>query len=64
MVEGGHAVLVWDSAARSEWGPVGVNVNMYELQYAEYGEEYDERNTVHSTEPWAVIAEELDSTKY
>ena len=64
MVEGGHAVLVWDSAARSEWGPVGVNVDMYELQYAEYGTEYDERNTVHSTEPWAVIAEELDSTKY
>lgn len=63
-MEEGWAVMQWDSAVPSAWGPEGMRVYMYQLQYAEYQNEYAEGDTLDTTVPWVRIAEELDTTKF
>ncbi len=60
----GHAVMTWDSAAPSEWGPVGVRVDKYQLNYAEYSQDYAEGGTVESVTNRVTIGEVLDTTKF
>ena len=63
-VAGSRAVIRWDAAPASEWGPTGVNVDMYQLSYAEYGYAYAAGDTVNTPDTIAEIPEDLDSTKY
>ncbi len=45
-LDSAHASFAWDSIPPSDWGQVGVNVNAYQVNYAPYGQEYDEADTV------------------
>ena len=45
-LDSAHAVFAWDTFPPSDWGPVGVNVNAYQVNYAPYMQEYDEGDTL------------------
>ena len=45
-LDSAHASFAWDTFPPSDWGPVGVNVNAYQVNYAPYMQEYDEGDTL------------------
>lgn len=59
----GHAVVSWDAIV-SEWGPTGVNVDMYQVNYAEYRMEYDTADVVETTDTSCMLPWVFDTTRY
>ena len=60
----GHAMVSWDAAPASEWGPTGVNVDMYQVNYAEYRREYDTADVVETTDTSCMLPGVFDTTRY
>ena len=61
-LDSAHASFAWDSIPPSDWGQVGVNVNAYQVNYAPYGQEYDEADTVIVTADSCTVFSRFDST--
>lgn len=57
-----QATFAWDTIPPSEWGPVGVNVDAYEVNYAPYMQEYRESDTVISAHVGCTLARDFDTT--
>ena len=57
-----HASFVWDTPSPSEWGPLGVNVDVYQVNYAPYMQEYDEEDTLLTADIGCTLYMTLDST--
>ena len=61
-LDSAHASFAWDSIPPSDWGQVGVNVNAYQVNYAPYGQEYDEADTVITDLDSCTVFASFDST--
>ena len=61
-VDSAHVSFAWDTIPPSDWGPVGVNVNAYQVNYAPYGQDYAETDTVISTADNCTVFAAFDST--
>lgn len=63
-LDSAHATFAWDTLEPSDWGPVGVNVNAYQVNYAPYMQVYDEGDTlmVMSTSDGCTLYMPFDST--
>ena len=60
----GMPMVGWDSVIGPEWGPLGVNVDMYQVNYAEYGRVYDTADVVETVNTWCTLPGTFDTMKY
>ena len=61
-LDSAHASFMWDTMQPSDWGPVGVNVNAYQVNYAPYMQEYDEGDTITVTSDTCTLFMDFDTT--
>ena len=61
-LDSAHASFSWNTIPPSDWGPVGVNVNAYQVNYAPYGQDYDEADTVITDLDSCTVFASFDST--
>lgn len=64
LTEENRPKLQWDSIAPSEFGMPGINVSMYEIEYAKYNEPYDSGHVAYTYSASLVITDTLDTTIY
>ena len=61
-LDSAHAIFAWDTFPPSDWGPIGVNVTAYQVNYAPYMQEYVETDTLESTGAGCTLRMGFDST--
>ena len=61
-LDSAHASFVWDTLPSSEWGPLGVNVDAYQVNYAPYMQEYAEGDTLLTAGVGCTLYMSFDST--
>ena len=61
-LDSAHASFAWDTFPPSDWGPVGVNVNAYQVNYAPYMQEYAEGDTLVTAGDGCALHMAFDST--
>ena len=61
-IDTAHVSFAWDTIPASDWGPVGVNVNAYQVNYAPYGEAYADTDMVTTALDSCSVFAAFDST--